>query len=602
MNEERQNVIQLQEKCSGLELRLKELENVNSSLQKNLSEIQQEKKLDCEEREVREDDLYSKVDLLRSESNKLEEQLQTKESLVASLTDEKTKLSMTVACLEEKLSKSAQVVTELQQQCDLMKEQLENLRTEKGHLQEEKDASVMQESQEKLHLEITAKKVRELEEKLGKEVQEKNKLSNNVKEMREIIEKEKNCLEKKNKELAEMQLADKENEESIKDKETKLVELTFAYEDLKKKLDKEEKNLEDKCKELKQTEEKSEEMKEDYQRELDKIKIELRDADNDCELLREEIKELKQNAAGGTDQGNWVREKKKLLYELEVAKLRFNQAKRRKEEIETELTQANIKVISLESKRNTTGSEEIKRLKAQVSELNNEVQKWKAIADKEKSSHEKNTRKDEEINNLRSEVCKLQEEVKEWKAVADEKKKAAEKTLATNLKLVNKLEKLNRDKDTTIPCTDAAVGKTSNRLSLSKPSRVNLVQAVSDTGILLSPLAKSLSNLDIKSTAAVTSQLTTTQETSSAPTRSAHPQAVSTSESLPAHGERNTDVQAVANQGIPQPSSTVGPKKRAGEQGVYYLITIESLRTDVFETRPVTGRRMRLLLTHFDLN
>lgn len=585
MEEERQNVSQLQEKCNGLERRLKELEHVNSSLQKNLGEIQKETKIDNQEREVREDGLYSKVDLLHSESSRLKEELQSKDSLIASLTDEKEKLLITVASLEEKVRVSAQAMKELQQQCDLMREQLESLKMEKGILEEEKDTSVMQKSQEKIHSEMVVKKVRELEDKLEGGVKEKNELSNTMKEIEGMLEEQTKCLEEKCKELAEMKtimkLADKDNEDSVKEKETKLVELTFAYEDLMNKFNNEGKKLEEKCKELeqvkkqlKQAQEKSEEMKEDFERELDRMKFDLHDSNRDCSLLRDENKDLKQNSTGGADQFEWTREKKKLLHQLEESKLRINQAKRSQEKIQGELSQANLKLIYLESKRNSTGggAEEIKRLKTQVSELNNEIQKWKAKADKEKTARDNITRKEEEINGLRSEVCKLQEEVKEWKAVADEKKKVAEKTLATNVKLVNKLEKLNREKDSVSPSTgNAAVGNSAHGLlSPLKPSRVNLLQAVSNTGILLSPLAKSLSNLDIKSQPVSTAPVTT-QVTSTITAENTQPQAVPPNESRAIHEGRDTKVQGMTTRrGIPKPSGTES-KKRAGQQGTNLL-------------------------------
>ena len=52
LEEERQNVGQLQEKCNGLEQKLNELESENSSLQKKLCEIQTRHKSDSDEREV----------------------------------------------------------------------------------------------------------------------------------------------------------------------------------------------------------------------------------------------------------------------------------------------------------------------------------------------------------------------------------------------------------------------------------------------------------------------------------------------------------------------------------------------------------------------
>ena len=560
---------QLQEKCSRLEEKLKEMRNVNSSLQKNLSEIEKEKKLDSEERNVSEDDLHRKVDLLQSESDKLEKELKAKKVLIAGLTDEKAKLLKTVASLEENLEKSTQVVAELQQQCDLTREQFESLRIEKGHLQEEKDASLMQKSQEKLLLENSAKKLRKLEEKLQEEVKDKNKLADSLKDKEKMLAEERECLKMKTKDLAEMKtllkLADKENEESVKEKETRVVELTFAYEELRNKLIEEGKKLEEKCKELelvkkqlKRVQEKSEEMKEDYERELDRIKFELKDSNNDCKLLQDEIEGLKRNSTRGSDHVELIQENKKLLFQLEESKLRFNHAKRRKEELESELDQANLKVISLESKGKSTGAEEIKRLKNQVSELNNEIQKGKA--DKDQTDREDITRKDREINELRREVCKLQEEVQKLKAQAKERSKVAE----TNL------EKRHQEKEIESQST-GIVGKSSSELIKPNTSRVNEVKTVSNTGILLSPLARSLSNLDIKSlpksSSAKAAQPPTTKEISSRTAKDSQPLT---------QNNKDTEAQGVATgRGITKPSGTVDSKKRAGEQGMF-LVTCSS--------------------------
>ena len=567
---------QLQEKCSRLEEKLKELSNVNSSLQKNLSEIQKEKKIDNEEREVREDDLYSKVDLLKSESDKLEEESKSKEVLITSLTEEKAKLILTVTSLQEKLEKSAQVVAELHQQCDLTREQFESLRIENGHLQEEKDASLMQKSQEKLLQENSAKKLRELEKKLQEEVKDKNKLADSLEDMERMLAEERECLKKKTKELAEMKtilkLADKESEEAVKEKEAKVVELTFAYEELRNKLIEEGKKLEEKCKELgqvkkqlKQVQEKSEEMKEDYERELDRTKFELKDSNNDCKLLQEENEGLKHNSTRGADQVELIQENKKLLFQLEESKLRFNHAKRRKEELESELDQANLKVISLESKGNSAGSEEVKRLKNQVCELNNEIQKWKGKANKEQTDREDITRKDREINELRREVCKLQEEVKKLKAQAKEKSKAAEKDPGNP-------ENLYREKDSESPGTElGTVGKNSKELNEPNSSRVNEMKTVINARVLLSPLARSLSNLDIKSlpvsSAAKAAQPSTTKEAPSRTTKDSQPLT-----------QYNKDTEA---QGVATGRRTVDSKKRAGEEGMFFVTGTSSFSSDL---------------------
>ena len=560
---------------------MKELESINSSLQKDLNEIQKEKKLDSEEREVREDDLYSKVDLLKSESDKLGEELKVKEVLIASLTEEKAKLIMTVASMEEKLEKSAQVVAELQQQCDLTREQFESLRIEKSHLQEEKDASLMQKSEEKLLLENSAKKLRELEGKLQEEVKDKTKLADSLRDMEKTLAEERECVKVKSKELAEMKtilkLADKENEESVKEKETRVVELTFAYEELRNKLIEEGKKSEEKCKELelvkkqlKQVQEKSEEIKEDYERELDRVKFELKDSNNDCKLLQEENEGLKHNSARGTDQVELVQENKKLLFQLEESKLRFNHAKRRKEELESELDQANLKVIALESKGKSAGAEEIKRLKNQVSELNNEIQKWKGKASKEHADREDITRKDKEINDLRREGCKLQEEVKKLKAQAKEKSKAIEGNLE------NPETRYQEKDDELLSGELGTVGKSSNGLTKPNFSRVDELKTVSNNGILLSPLAKSLSNLDIKSlpmSSAKAGQPTTTKETLSRTTKNSQPLT---------QNDKDTEAQGMATGGvITKPSGLVDSKKRPGEHGMFFVTGTSSFSSFV---------------------
>lgn len=553
--------------------------------------------------QVIEDDLHSKVDLLRTESETLKEKMQNKDSVVTALSDEKAKLLTAVETLEGKLGESAQTVTELQQKCDLMSEKLESLRVEKGALEQEKDVSVLQKTQEKLNLENFAKKMQELQEKLENEKKDKKELLNAVNEMEELLKQEKKCVEKKSKELNDMEtvlkLADSENEESVKEKEAKIVEMTFAYEDLRDKLDKEGKALDEKCKELdevkkelKQAQERIEELKEEYEGELDRVNFELRDSNNDCVLLRGENEQLKRSSTGSADRTTWNREKKKLLHQLEESKIRFNQAKSSQEKLEKELSAANLKVISLESKGKPAEVDAIKRLQARVSELNQELQKWKAIANhKEKAVAESkeisakveeikrlqarvselnqelqkwksiaNNKeklvlgsggKDAEKQSLQAKVCELQEELEKTKALADEKRKAADKTLTTNLKLVSKIEKLEKQgkQQNAAPTTSesATVVESAPRLtSPPKPSRVNLTQAVSNAGVL-SPLAKSLANLDIKS-----------QNTAGATVR---------------EDTRRGDQESgmATRRGIPKPSEAMDSKKRAGEQGMLSL-------------------------------
>ncbi|XP_068751937.1 centromere protein F-like isoform X2 [Montipora capricornis] len=539
LEEERQNVTRLQEHCKGLEKRAMELEHANSCLQKNLVEVQSRHKSDGEEREVIEDDLHSRVSLLRSESEKLKETLETRDATVTALSDEKARLLETVKTLEEKLSASVQTVTELQQKCDWMNEKLETLRTEKSVLEKEKDVSVLQKTQGKLNLENFVKKVKELQGKLENEKKAKEEFAKAVNEMEQLVKNEQKCVDSKNKELADMEamfkLADAESEAAMKEKEGKIVELTFAYEGLRDKLEKERKALEEKCKELenlkresKQVQERAEEMKEMYEAELDRVKFEIRDSNNDCALLRGENEQLKRTANGSVNPTMWEREKKKLLHQLEEAKIRLNQAKSSQEKLEAELSAANVKVLSVESKRKTAEAEEIKRLQASVSELSKELQKWKDIANnKDKAavenneneikrlqarvtelSHELqkwkniankkqlglNSGKGAEVQELHLQLRKLQEELERAKALADEKQKTADKTLATNLKLASKVEKLEKERKQqsgSLTNSENVVEEKNAQYSWSPP------KLPSKTGAL-TPLARSLASLEIK--------------------------------------------------------------------------------------------------------
>ena len=583
---------------------------------------------------------------MRSESERLKGILQSKESQITDMTEEKVTLLATTEVLEEKLRNSSQAVTELQQKCDLMSEQLDALKVEKGALEKEKDVSVLQNTQEKMHLENSAKKVQELQEKLDKEESNKKELLQVADEMEGLLKEQKAHADKKSRELAEV-------EKMLKLGEAREEKLTFAYEDLRGKLEKLEEEFKQKCKELtqakeelKQAQERSEGLKEEYEAELDQVKFELRDSNSDCALLKGENELLKRGSTGGTDQSAWNKEKKKLLHQLEESKIRFNQAKSSQERLEKELNQAKLKVISLESKGNSAEAEEIKRLQSRVSELNQELQKWKGIANnKEKANsgrkelsakadeikrlHQEllkwkavannkektdvSTNKDAEIKRLQEKLSELQEELEKSKALADEKRKAADKTLATNLKLVSKIEKLTRGKESpqNNP-SDGSSPKEGASDETATPSsagplrpRVSVKQAALNPGVF-SPLAKSMASLDIKSLNTATTvtaenrpeaSSSTTQVTTAAAV-SAQPVAVRTSERRPSRGERETVASAVpqierekgsshrimgvaTRRGIPKPSESMDNKKRPGELGMFGSISFKRKKSQI---------------------
>ena len=568
------------------------------------------------------------------------------------MTEEKAKLLTTTEVLEEKLRNSNQAVTELQQKCDLMSEQLDALKVEKGALEKEKDVSVLQNTQEKMHLENSAKKVQKLQEKLDKEESNKKELLQVADEMEGLLKEQKAHAEKKSRELAEV-------EKMLKLGEAREEKLTFAYEDLRGKLEKLEEEFKQKCKELtqakeelKQAQERSEGLKEEYEAELDQVKFELRDSNSDCALLKGENEQLKRGSTGGTDQSAWNKEKKKLLHQLEESKIRFNQAKSSQERLEKELNQAKLKVISLESKGNSAEAEEIKRLQTRVSELNQELQKWKGIANKEKANSSRkelsakadeikrlqsriselnqdllkwkavannkektdvSTNKDAEIKRLQEKLSELQEQLEKSRALADEKRKAADKTLATNLKLVSKIEKLTRGKESpqNNPTDESSPkeGASDERASPSSAGplrpRVSVKQAALNPGVF-SPLAKSMASLDIKSlntAATVTAEnrpeasSSTTQVTTAAAV-STQPVAARTNERRPSRGERDAVASAVpqiekekgsshgimgvaTRRGIPKPSESMDSKKRPGELGTFGSISFKRQKSQV---------------------
>ena len=568
------------------------------------------------------------------------------------MTEEKAKLLATTEVLKEKLRNSSQAVTELQQKCDLMSEQLDALKVEKGALEKEKDVSVLQNTQEKMHLENSAKKVQELQEKLDKEESNKKELLQVADEMEGLLKEQKAHAEKKSRELAEV-------EKMLKLGEAREEKLTFAYEDLRGKLEKLEEEFKQKCKELtqakeelKQAQERSEGLKEEYEAELDQVKFELRDSNSDCALLKGENEQLKRGSTGGNDQSAWNKEKKKLLHQLEESKIRFNQAKSSQERLEKELNQAKLKVISLESKGNSAEAEEIKRLQTRVSELNQELQKWKGIANKEKANSSRkelsakadeikrlqsriselnqellkwkavannkektdvSTNKDAEIKRLQEKLSELQEQLEKSKALADEKRKAADKTLATNLKLVSKIEKLTRGKESpqNNPTDESSPkeGASDERASPSSAGplrpRVSVKQAALNPGVF-SPLAKSMASLDIKSlNTAATVAAENRSEASSSTTQvttasavSAQPVAVRTSERRSSRGERETVASAVpqiekekgsshgimgvaTRRGIPKPSESMDNKKRPGELGMFGSISFKRRKSPI---------------------
>lgn len=126
--------------------------------------------------------------------------------------------------LQRSLNDQTEILASLKEQVRSLTTELDSVTTE--HKQcERKDNSAMNLQEQKEDL--GSPSYRKLEERLEKEMKEKDELANTVKEMRGILEQEKKCVERKKEELVEMktllQLTDKENEESSKDKETKLV-------------------------------------------------------------------------------------------------------------------------------------------------------------------------------------------------------------------------------------------------------------------------------------------------------------------------------------------------------------------------------------------
>lgn len=127
--------------------------------------------------------MYSKLELLQSETEALKSNLGSRDATVSALSEEKTKLLGTIKSLEDKLSVSTQTVRDLQQKCEWMNEKLETLRGEKSALEKEKDGFVLRKSQEKMNLEHFMKKMQELQDKLDKESKLKEKSMEAVNEM-----------------------------------------------------------------------------------------------------------------------------------------------------------------------------------------------------------------------------------------------------------------------------------------------------------------------------------------------------------------------------------------------------------------------------------
>ena len=384
--------------------------------------------------------MYSKLELLQSETEALKSNLGSRDATVSALSEEKTKLLVTIKSLEDKLSVSTQTVRDLQQKCEWMNEKLETLRVEKSALEKEKDGFVLRKSQEKMNLEHFMKKLQELQDKLDKESKMKEKSMEAVNEMEKILEKEKKSVEKKSKEIAEMEamfkLADEMHEGTIKEKEGKIVELTFAYEDLRNKLEKQKKALEKTCeefgsvkKQLKQAEERAEEMKEMYEGELDRVKFELRDSNNDCALLRGENEDLKRTADENLNHTSWETEKKKLLHQLEEAKMKLNQPK---------------------------------------------------------GTH------------LEAEVRRLEEELEKTRVLAAEKQKTANETLATNLRLVRKIEKLEKHGQQHGQQQGSTRTNSGNAVEANGTQRSQSPPKLSNNVGVFTPLAKSLAGLGLK--------------------------------------------------------------------------------------------------------
>ena len=538
LQEERKRVTVLQENCAELQEKLHQRENCNLLLQKKLDELQNEQKLDSKERETREDDLYSTVDSLRSKSEKLQEEVQTEKSVIRGLANEKAELLAKVETLEEQLKESIRVASDLQQECDVLKEKLEGLKKDNDRLLKENDATLVSKSEEKLNFEDANRKLQELREGLEKEVKEKRELSIIITELENTLD---GIINKR-------------------------------------------KDLEEK---LKQAEEKMAEMSESHQVELESVKFTLYRAESECIALQEENEDLKRSLTGRTERQGWNNEKNCLLQELEEVKMRYDKASKERENLEGEMHKLNIKVMSLEDSSASAkdAAAEIESLKIKVKKLSEELEKEKNRADE----------KEKEANEMLESSFQL---VKKHKKIVREKESLESRFKIACEKLNSMKAAMSREEQDEHSSNCSKQSSTASEVSLPKTTS----STINNPAVLLSPLARSLSNLEIKSVETVTSVMTgkSKQETSDTSQMTCQSSSVITPPQETESSKVTRRERVVNSSNLPQPrkrqsvatgsvlpkpaplAEHVDSKKRLNQEGMLQCCCILAVKLPVF--------------------
>ena len=302
-------IAELQEKCAQLEEAVQKERNDSLALQKKLREFQDEQKWDDTEREQEVVELRKCVEALRHEVDRLKEELEREKVALAEMSSSKNNLQTEFQSTTEQLQKQRLLSSEIEQENAMLKDRLQGVVKEKNRAEEEKETSVMNESQEKFRLREAEKKIEFLKQHLDKKVRIQVELIEQKKEVElklkdtegelNALKEAKTFLDKRNTELQRVNAEVKKvvedteaNHKSFERKEREYVEKLENEENVTNQLRIVNCELEYEAAELKERLEALEKSKDEAQAKYGQANATLVKLENDVSELRDRIHQL----------------------------------------------------------------------------------------------------------------------------------------------------------------------------------------------------------------------------------------------------------------------------------------------------------------------
>ncbi|KAK3707105.1 hypothetical protein QZH41_014698, partial [Actinostola sp. cb2023] len=467
---EKQKCQQLEENCNKLQESIDNGELTKVALQRQLDSLQKDHRAEEDRLDSNVTSLTQEIDAIQNELKQVQQSLTDETTRVKELSKENHNLTRALKVLKQQEQRARTVSTETEEECRVLKEQLNGLVCAQNEAEIEKERYIVNESNKKVKLGEIERNIERLkveletEKKISCTLEDKalrfeSELSTKMNDLT-AVQKQNSNLEKTK---AELELASENLKQNYEEHVKTHEELKGLY--------KKEKEEHVKCvRKLKNTENEISSLRDHQTEEFEFTKTQLLLAEDKCSNLSEEIIDFKK--AEATLQDDWTRKSSTLQLRVDELATSVPQLRTKISELESENQSLRLKLEGQAAKSKSDGNEQMKEiLKGLEKKLS---QKESRLNEKEKQAIEK----EDEYNVLLKKYKNLE---RQNLSLQGRLQFAAE-----NLKHDNKPVESNEHQKKDQKSPEAAAS------------------AISQASGVFSPLARSMSSLGITTTSTVT--------------------------------------------------------------------------------------------------